>query len=323
MILHSDQGTNFNSTLFTELCKLLGILKTTALHPESDGMVERFIRTILNHLSLFVSRNQTDWDTHLSPFVLAYRSAEHEVTGLTPAEMLFGRTLRLPCNILLGRPSETPSSPNEYKKNLEVRLESVHAFARERIKLASERTKTRYDSTATDHHFKEGDLVWMYNPKRRRGLNPKLQQNWEGPYTVVNKLNDVVYRVQRSPNAKPKFIHINRPAPYRATDDSSNVGNLTQQWIVDSYLQVEANHLNFIRTHQQQLQTELYQGLADRNSSNLPSSFEGSPRNMRERCADAISIFAKYGAPDLFITFTANPKLVRNHGKFTTIRTHN
>ncbi|GBM00130.1 Retrovirus-related Pol polyprotein from transposon 412 [Araneus ventricosus] len=71
MILHSDQGTNFNSALFTELCKLLGILKTltTALHPESDGMVERFNRTILNHLSLFVSKNQTDWDTHLPLFL--------------------------------------------------------------------------------------------------------------------------------------------------------------------------------------------------------------------------------------------------------------
>ncbi|GBN23169.1 hypothetical protein AVEN_217546-1 [Araneus ventricosus] len=129
--------------------------------------------------------------------------------------MLFGRTLRLPCDILFGRPSETPSSPNEYMKNLEARLESVHAFARGRIKLASIQMKTRYVSRATDHHFEEGDLVWMYNPKQRRGLSPKLQQNWERPYTVVKKLNDVVYRVQRSPNAKPKVIHINRLAPYR------------------------------------------------------------------------------------------------------------
>ncbi|GBO30408.1 hypothetical protein AVEN_149795-1 [Araneus ventricosus] len=45
-------------------------------------------------------------------------------------------------------------------------------------------------------------------------------------------------------------------------------GKLTQQWIVNSYLQVEAYNLNFIRTHQQQLRTEFYQGLADRNSSN-------------------------------------------------------
>ncbi|GBN99626.1 hypothetical protein AVEN_147005-1 [Araneus ventricosus] len=60
MILHSDQDTNFNSALFTELCRLLGILKTrtTALHPESDGVVERFNRTILNHLSLFRGTRQ-------------------------------------------------------------------------------------------------------------------------------------------------------------------------------------------------------------------------------------------------------------------------
>ncbi|GBM21342.1 hypothetical protein AVEN_149911-1 [Araneus ventricosus] len=60
MILHSDQGMNFNSALLTELCKLLGILKTqtTALHPESNGMVERFNRTILNHLSLFRGTRQ-------------------------------------------------------------------------------------------------------------------------------------------------------------------------------------------------------------------------------------------------------------------------
>ncbi|GBN97376.1 hypothetical protein AVEN_201797-1 [Araneus ventricosus] len=93
-------------------------------------------------------------------------------------------------------------------KNLEARLESVHAFARKIFNLARERIKTHYDSRATDHHFKEGDLLWMYNPKRRRGPSPKLQQNWEGLYTVVKKLNNVVYRVQRSSNAKPKVIHI-------------------------------------------------------------------------------------------------------------------
>lgn len=97
-------------------------------------------------------------------------------------------------------------------------------------------------------------------------------------------------------------------------------GKLTQQWVVDSYLQVEANNLNFIRQNQQALRSENYQGLADHvenlaQQANLPagvsvvlpSTFEGSPRNMRERCNDAMSIFSKYGAPDLFVTVTANP----------------
>ncbi|GBL96759.1 hypothetical protein AVEN_138652-1 [Araneus ventricosus] len=139
------------------------------------------------------------------------------VSGRTPAETFSDRTIRFPCDILFGRPRDTPSSPT----NSEARLESVQASVGEQVVLSRERMKIRYDSRATDHHFKEGDLVWMYNPKRRRGLSPKLQQNWEGPYTVVKKLNDVVYRVQRSPNAKPKVIHINRLAPYRATDHNS------------------------------------------------------------------------------------------------------
>ncbi|GBN60826.1 hypothetical protein AVEN_33060-1 [Araneus ventricosus] len=139
------------------------------------------------------------------------------VTGRTPAEMFPDQTLRFPCDILFGRPRDTPSSPT----NSEARLESVQASAEEQAKLSREQMKTCNTSRVTDHHFKEGDLVWMYNPKRRRGQSPKLQQNWEGLHTVVKKLNDVVYRVQRSPNAKPKVIHINCLAPYRATDHSS------------------------------------------------------------------------------------------------------
>ena len=48
LIIHSDQGRNFESQVFTEMCRLLGVKKTrtTPLHPQSDGMVERFNRTI-------------------------------------------------------------------------------------------------------------------------------------------------------------------------------------------------------------------------------------------------------------------------------------
>ncbi|GBN82390.1 hypothetical protein AVEN_41350-1 [Araneus ventricosus] len=143
------------------------------------------------------------------------------VTGWISAEKLSDRTPSFPCGILFGRPGDTPSSPNEDLYKLGARLESVQTSDRERVKLSRVRKKTHYDSGATEHHFKKGDLVWMYNPKRRRGLSPKLQQNWEGPYTIVKKLNDVIYRVQRSPNAKPKVIHINQLTPYRATDHSS------------------------------------------------------------------------------------------------------
>ena len=88
--LHSDQGRNFESQVFTEMCKLLGIEKTrtTPLHPQSDGMVERYNRTLEHQIAMFVNDNQKDWDQDISLSLMAYRTATHESTGLTPAKMM-------------------------------------------------------------------------------------------------------------------------------------------------------------------------------------------------------------------------------------------
>ena len=93
---------------------------------------------------------------------------------------------------------------------------------------------------------------------------------------------------------------------------------LFQQWCVDSHLQVEANNLNFIRSQQKKLKVEQYRNLTVhlQNQTDgdtqvgstviLPSSFQGSARNMRERYHDTMSIVRKYGSPHLFITMTCN-----------------
>ncbi|GFX14007.1 uncharacterized protein TNCV_612121 [Trichonephila clavipes] len=61
--------------------------------------------------------------------------------------------------------------------------------------------KTRYDTKATGHQFKEGDKVWFYNPTRRKGLSPKLQSHWDGPYTILKIINDVVIRILQLQNS--------------------------------------------------------------------------------------------------------------------------
>ena len=60
--LHSDQGTNFESKVFAEVCRLLDIEKTrtTPLHPQSDGQVERFNRTLIEMLRGKIQQDQTD-----------------------------------------------------------------------------------------------------------------------------------------------------------------------------------------------------------------------------------------------------------------------
>ena len=98
-------------------------------------------------------------------------------------------------------------------------------------------------------------------------------------------------------------------------------GKLFQQYVVDAYVKTEASRLDYRRRNQKALRVDLYQGLMDHvesqdanNNRNpgkvviLPSSFQGSPRAMQQNYQDAMAIVAKYGKPDLFLTFTCNPK---------------
>jgi hypothetical protein len=71
--------------------------RTAPLHPQSDGTAERYIKTIEEQLRKVVASHQSDWDARLPIFLLAYTASTHDITGLTPASLVFGRELRLPC----------------------------------------------------------------------------------------------------------------------------------------------------------------------------------------------------------------------------------
>ena len=119
--IHSDQGRNFESALFTEICHLMGIKKTrtTPYHPQSDGMVERFNRTLEMELSKFAEHQQKDWNEHIPFLMMAYRSAVHSTTGCSPAKMMLGRELKLPVDLIFGRPEEEIlQTPMEYMFSL-------------------------------------------------------------------------------------------------------------------------------------------------------------------------------------------------------------
>ena len=177
--LHSDQGCNFESTVFSEMCSLLAIqnMRTTPLHPQSDGMVKSFNRTLEAQLSKFVSDHQ-DWDEHV-PMLMAYQTAVHETPGNTPAKLMLGQNLHLPVDLLTGRPDDEPSSQTtDYALDLQERLERVHNFGRNHLKLKSDKMKEYYDASSQDEQLEEGDPVWLYNPQRKKGLTPKLMRPW-------------------------------------------------------------------------------------------------------------------------------------------------
>ena len=150
MELHSDQGRNFESVVFQEICKLLQITKTrtSPYHPESDGMVERFNRTLENGLTMFVNENQTDWDQHIPLFLMAYRTAVHETTKVTQSKMMLGREIRVPVDLWGGKPEEgiDHRTSTQYAQDFEDKLEQVHVIARENLRKSTAAMKRRYDS---------------------------------------------------------------------------------------------------------------------------------------------------------------------------------
>ena len=72
-VLHSDQGRNFESTLLRQTLESFGVHKThtTAYHPEGDGMVERFNRSLLQLLRSYVDE-ESDWEQYLPLVLYAY-----------------------------------------------------------------------------------------------------------------------------------------------------------------------------------------------------------------------------------------------------------
>jgi hypothetical protein len=214
--IHSDQGTNFESLVFKEMCQILGSHKTrtTAFRPQSDGLAERANRTIKSMISKFVSDNQKDWDEYLSVLTLAYNASVQESTGFSPSAIMFGRELTLPIDLVLGNPEPLYQTHSDFARQLEKKIKIVHNSVRKNIKFASETQKRKYDHRAVENSYSEGDLVWLYCPQVKPGVCSKFARHWNGPYKVLSKINDVLYRVQMSQRSKPKVVHHDRLKKY-------------------------------------------------------------------------------------------------------------
>ena len=84
-------------------------------------------------------------------------------------------------DLLYTRPEEENLS-TPYAEDLQEKLERVHAFARKHLEMSSDRMKRYYDVGTSAAKFERGDAVWS---QRKKGLSPKLQRPWQGPYLVL------------------------------------------------------------------------------------------------------------------------------------------
>ena len=214
--IHSDQGREFEAVLFQEMCKLLQIDKTrtTPWRPCSNGLVENFNRTLGALLRQMTSKHQRDWDEHIGLATMAYRSTVHESTGQTPNRMMLGRELPMPSHLLVETPEQDESQDSTdltFIAGLEKRMQEAHELAREQLKRSHVHQKREYDRGAHTNEWSVGKAVWLFNPTKQVGKSPKLMIFWEeDPYVIIEKVNDVVMKIQKSRCHKPRIVHVDR-----------------------------------------------------------------------------------------------------------------
>ena len=91
--IFTDQGRNFESKLFSELCDALEIHKarTTPYRPSANGQVERYIRTLMDAERYYIKDSQDQWDLHLQQIAGALRRSVNRSTGYKANRLMLGR----------------------------------------------------------------------------------------------------------------------------------------------------------------------------------------------------------------------------------------
>ena len=218
----TDQGSQFTSELYKEMCRLEGIERhtTSPYHPQSNGLVERFNQTFKGILRKLCLEHPKDWDRYLPALLFAYRDVPQESTGFSPFELLYGHSVTSPLTILrrLWTEESTDSESRamgQYVFDLRKRIEETCKLAQRSVKEAQQRQKRVFDRHALERYFDVGDQVLLLRPQKKN----KLQVAWRGPFTVKERIGDWNYRI--SLPGKTRVYHANLLKKYIARESLS------------------------------------------------------------------------------------------------------
>jgi len=94
-----------------------------------------------------------------------------------------------------------------YALDLQTKLKRAHAVVRDNLQKASLRQKKQYDCRVREYKYSVGDLVFRNQRQVLPGRKAKIQRDWTGPWKIVEKLCDVLFRIQQSPTLPSVVIH--------------------------------------------------------------------------------------------------------------------
>ncbi len=183
----TDQGTAFMSRTLNELYELLGIksIRTSIFHPQTDGLVERFNRTLKTMVCKFVK--EENWDKWLEPLLFAVREVPQASTGFSPFELLYGRQPRGVLDFIMESWEEGPSnscSEIQYVLDLRAKLHTLGRLSMENLLQAQDRQTRLYNRGTRLRQFTPEDKVLVLLPTS----SSKLLAKWQGPFVVTRRV---------------------------------------------------------------------------------------------------------------------------------------
>ena len=185
----TDRGTEFMSTLFQDICKLLQVekLNSTAYHHETIGALENSHKSLGNFLRIQTNNSYGNWSVWVPYYKFAYNTTVHSATNMTPFELLFGRLCTLPTNLSEQDTVDPIYNIDDYASILKLQLQTSQKEARARILREKQNRVLKDSKMKKPKMFEKGKLVLV---KKEEGS--KLEQKFEGPYKVLEDLGSNV-----------------------------------------------------------------------------------------------------------------------------------
>ena len=195
--IHSDQGAQFTSEMFREVLAKLNIKPTTtpAYNPKSNP-VERSHRDLKAIIKSICHDTGQDWEEVLPTALLAIRTARNRTTGVTPYFACNNRECPLPLDLIYDNPRETFPPQSLYDVDIQKRHRSAFKFMRENMKMAVERARMDYSAKLRGKPLAEDQLMWLFTPKINKSVGAKFSMYWTGPWVIIKKISDVIFRIK-------------------------------------------------------------------------------------------------------------------------------
>ena len=205
-VILSDNGTEFKNQVLQSICSSFHITQSfiTALHPASNGLVERANRKILEILRHLVGPLQESWQDWL-PFISAcINNSVTSSTGTSPHYVLFGFDKRLPYDVLS---QSTPLySFDDYAQVQKHAFQIIYQSVRERLQASRSEMIARQHHVASPVTISIGDTVMKSLPDRQSKLAPKFR----GPYTVIEKAHGNKFKIFDNALNISEIVHVDR-----------------------------------------------------------------------------------------------------------------